>query len=954
MKRPDTFVSVDVETTGLNADLHEIIEIGAVRVVEGKVAAEFDELVKPVKPVPEFITRLTGISDSDLKNAPSIREVIPPFLEFIAGYQIVGQNAGFDVAFLRAAAGAGSITAPIDTCEFSRVLIPMLPSYSLDSLIEFFALKPETRHRALADSRVTAEVYLRLVDMLRVMPDGLLAEMTSLSGKAGSSLGDLFQAHLMERINEPPRPRVQPLAPVSERKGPDNLFGDFVTEPAAGECGPELLDECRVESLLGKDGELSRRHESYEVRPGQIALARRIVRAFNESEILLAEAGTGTGKSIAYLLPSVMFAEAARERVVVSTNTKNLQEQLFFKDIPLLGKVLDSPFRAVILKGRGNYICLTRWRRLIDTPDQFLTRQERALFLPVAAWLHTTVTGDLSETGFFPMLAESGLLERINSETISCSGPRCAHRDQCFVNRVRRAAQRAHLIIVNHSLVFSDMVSEGAVLGEYSRIVFDEAHNLERVAMRYLGVTLAYSRVRRILNRLHTKSEGGHGILAVLVTWVEELVRGYPEYEGYRPIIEEAVDLAQTARLTGQEFFKRIRAEVIAAASEGAEGSHEGKLRYYEDSPVFIGAAYEVNELRCALGGLSKQMGTVFESLTAVSSGLLDRKEETLIDIEKSLADLNACIADLDFLVAGTGKNVFWFEYEEGESPFSLSIQSAPLDIAEKLAAGLYDHMETVIMTSATLAVANEFAYIRDRLGLNLDSRERVTEFIAASPFDFQRQAALVFPTFLPSPKDAEFIEKANEVILSLASEVRRGMLVLFTSRGHLQRSFSELRDEFSRRGITLLAQGVDGSRSMLLRRFREEVTSVLFGTDSFWEGVDVPGKALEIVVIVRLPFSVPTDPVVQAQMEEVERSGRNPFMEYTVPEAAIKLRQGAGRLIRHRSDHGAIVILDSRMTTARYGSIFKRSLPGRTLKVDGLRMLTESVNRWFEESAEK
>jgi len=257
--------------------------------------------------------------------------------------------------------------------------------------------------------------------------------------------------------------------------------------------------------------------------------------------------------------------------------------------------------------------------------------------------------------------------------------------------------------------------------------------------------------------------------------------------------------------------------------------------------------------------------------------------------------------------------------------------------------------METVVMTSATLTAANDFTYIRDRLGLNLDSRERVNEFIASSPFDYQRQAAVAAPGFIPSPKEGDFIRRTNEVLLSMADELRRGMLVLFTSRGHLYRSYHDLRDQFAQRGITLLAQGLDGSRNLLLRRFREDVSSVLFGMDSFWEGVDVPGKALELVVIVRLPFAVPTDPIVQAQMEELERAGKNPFTCLSVPEAAIKLRQGAGRLIRHRNDRGAVVILDKRVNTTWYGKLFRRSLPGRTMRAESSAMLIENLRGWFE-----
>lgn len=950
MNRPDTFVSVDIETTGLDANLHEIIEIGAVKVENGCFTTEFSELVKPEKPVPEFITRLTGISDRDLRNAGPIREVLPSFLDFVSGYTVIGQNVGFDVAFLRAAAGIGNFGAPVDNCELARILLPMLPSYSLDSLIEFFALNPPTRHRALADAQVTAEVFLKLLDMLRMVPDNLLTEMVRISSRTGSSLRDVFEAHLMERANEPPHLRTKPLVTEPVDGKPNNIYGAFSGEEEDREAEAAEVSEPRVESILKAGGELSRSHEAFEERTGQIGLAKRIAGAFNNSEILLAEAGTGIGKSIAYLLPSILFAEASRERVIVSTNTKNLQEQLFFKDIPLLGTVLDFPFRAAILKGRGNYVCLSRWGRLIDTPDQFLSKQERALVLPVAAWLHATSTGDLSETGFFSMLAETGLLDRINSESISCMGQRCPNRDACFVNRIRRAAQRSHIVIVNHSLVFSDMVSDGAVLGGYSRIIFDEAHNLEKVALRFLGISFTYYRVRRILNHLYTKSDGNYGTFAALETWVRDAVKAWPEYEPHISLINGAIETVQAVRAAAQNLFTRLHDAVIRVAA-GEGDTHEGKLRYYPESPIFTENTESLDAFRDAFSALLGAIVDIFTLVSTLSSNRIQQKDDILIDMEKSQADVSAVIADLDFLIEAEGKNVFWCEYSENGSWHSLKVQSAPLDVAEKLASGLYDHMETVVMTSATLTVAGDFSYIRDRLGLNLDCRDRVAEFIAASPFDYLRQAAVVVPSFLPSPKDADFIRMTNEIILALADGVRRGMLVLFTSRGHLHRSFNELRDPFARRGITLLAQGIDGSRNLLLRRFREEATSVLFGTDSFWEGVDVPGNALELVVIARLPFAVPTEPIVQAQVEEIEKAGKNAFTHFSVPEAAIKLRQGAGRLIRHRNDRGAVVILDKRVTTTWYGALFKRSLPGRMVRADSLNTLVENLNGWFEET---
>jgi len=950
MTSPDTFVSVDVETTGLNPAFSEIIEIGAVKVERGKITAEYSQLVKPQRSIPGHITHLTGISDNDVTSKPPIDEIISDFLDFIKGFKLLGQNVSFDVSFLRKPAGIGNIRKAIDNIELARILLPKLPSYSLDSLIDFFALNPEKRHRALDDARVTAVIFLKLINMLRMTSQDFLNEMMKISTFSGSILQEVFEALTLERSGkqEAISAKAFQIKPgMTEKSG--NIFGDFTQElappPSPGEAS---VDAKYVAKQLDTGGMVSKQFSAYEKRSGQIALSKQVARAFNDSEILLTEAGTGTGKSIAYLLPAILWANAAGERVVISTNTKNLQEQLFFNEIPLLSKVLDFPFRAVILKGRGNYICLNRWQRLIDSPVHYISKKERALMLPVASWLLETTTGDISETGFFSLLLQSGLLDHINSDITSCLGARCALREKCFVNRIRKAAQRSHIIIVNHSLVFSDMVSDGGVLGGYTRIVFDEAHNLEKTALRFLGVTMNYYSVRRVLNHLYSKNEQVYGVLVMLRKWVGNMGKGWPEFAKNAATVENAVETVQYVHSITNTLFKNLNTAVLAQ-TENKEDSPEGKLRYFANSPVFDMCKETISEFSELMTALIRVLEEVYILVSSVSSNHLHNREDILIDIEKSRQYLKAIIDEFAFLVEASGRNVFWFEYNPNAAWASLKINSAPLDIAEKLAVGLYDHMETVIMTSATLTVARDFFYIRERLGLNLDTRERVTEFIASSPFDYQRQSAVVIPAFLPSPKKEDFIERANEVLLSIARDVRRGMLVLFTSKGHLQRSYYELKDMFDRHGITLMGQGIDGSRNLLLRRFREEKSSVLFGTDSFWEGVDVPGSALELVVIVRLPFAVPTEPIIQAQMDEIKRAGGQPFMEYSVPEAAIKLRQGAGRLIRHCNDQGAVIVLDTRIVTTKYGSIFRRCLPGTSIRVDNEDLLTERLNKWFE-----
>jgi Rad3-related DNA helicase len=425
--------------------------------------------------------------------------------------------------------------------------------------------------------------------------------------------------------------------------------------------------------------------------------------------------------------------------------------------------------------------------------------------------------------------------------------------------------------------------------------------------------------------------------------------KGWAEFVAHAATFEAALETVQMVRTATRELFEQLNSAVRTEAS-GKRDILDGKLRYDENTPVFSSCADAIEAFTSSVSLMIAAVEDIKMIVSGVSSGQLADREETIIELEKSQVDLQAVVNDFEMLIAARGSNVYWFEYSDNGYSYSLKIQSAPLDIAEKLSVGLYDHMETVVMASATLTVARDFSYISKRLGLDLDSRERVREFIATSPFDYPRQAAVIVPSFLPSPKHEKFIEQTNDVLYRIATEIGRGMLVLFTSRGHLHRSYHELKDPLTRKGLTLMGQGIDGSRNLLVRRFREDKRSILFGTDSFWEGVDVPGSALEIVVIMKLPFAVPADPVVQAQLEEVERAGGNPFMDYSVPEAAIRLRQGAGRLIRHRGDRGIVVVLDNRIVTARYGETFKRCLPGTFIKTDSTDNLIKSMSAWFGE----
>ena len=565
MRNSTTFVCFDVETTGLDPQYCEIIEIGAVKVIDGEIAGEFSELAKPERPISEFITNLTGITNADVQNARNPKDVADSFAHFAKGFRLLGQNVGFDLSFLRRYRIYTPSGTAIDNIDLARILLPYLPAYNLDSLAEFFSLVPDTRHRALSDAKLTAGVFLKLLDMLWTAKPETINGLYGLATKSGSELAAFLNDHLRDRTENP----LNNLPEASFLNGAksDNIFGDFSpSELMIQEEDEQPISPDETAAVLSGEGSLSKHHETFEVRSGQIELACKITGAFNDSEILLAEAGTGTGKSIAYLVPSILWAERNNGRVIVSTNTKNLQEQLFQKDIPLLGKVLGVPFRAVILKGRGNYICLNRWNRVIDSPDRYLSKEEKSLLLPVASWLNGTLTGDISETGFFQLVAETGLLEKINSDSPTCIGTRCKFREMCFVNRIRKASQRAHIIIVNHSLVFSDMMADGGVLGSYSRIIFDEAHNLEKVAMRFLGITLGFFTVSKVLNRLYSQSENPYGILAILSKWAEDMTKLKPEFDGNRIIIENACEIIQEIRSSCKEMFDAMYRAAVEEA----------------------------------------------------------------------------------------------------------------------------------------------------------------------------------------------------------------------------------------------------------------------------------------------------------------------------------------------------------------------------------------------------
>ena len=723
--------------------------------------------------------------------------------------------------------------------------------------------------------------------------------------------------------------------------GVDELYA--VAEPVAAR---EIvaLEEEELAAHLAPGGALSRVYPLFEERSSQVGMLRLVCKAFNGEEICAAEAGTGVGKSLAYLLPAVAWAIGNGERVVVSTNTINLQQQLMEKDIPLAKKVLGKDPKVVLVKGRGNYLCLHRMSEALDELSLFDERDPE--LLSIREWARTTETGSRTDLSFYP---SEDTWSKVCSEADACLGLRCANREGCFVLKARREASSAQIIIANHHLLFADLAlrmagsgfDDPAVLPPFRRVIFDEAHNVEKAATSFFSQSFSRFMIMRYLGRLHRRRKGrvtGHFPSLARLLGRSQLAKRVPE-------LIEAV---------------QARAEDVDAAGLGVLGEEGTLLLDAGSMPDFReGAGGALGNLSFAIRELAEAFDEVFEKIEqkagAKGEGQGSSKENLVWDCRVQLSRL-AGIADIcdRFRAGEAGRNdIFWLEAlkrgrgaaDSAERTVRLVI--TPLDIGPLMREAVYGPIKTVVFTSATLTVAESFLFWAGRVGLSgLAGREPLFH-VFPSPFNYQERVLLGVPTDAPapdSPKQKDFL--ARFIGRALRSSHGAG-LVLFTSYSLLRDVHAAVAPELARAGIRLLKQG-DNDRARLLDAFRAERSSVLFATDSFWEGVDAPGETLQVVILCRLPFRVPSEPVLRARMAAIEERGGNPFAELSLPDAVVRMRQGFGRLMRRHDDRGVVLILDPRIVTKRYGELFLESLPATRRSIAPAAEVLRAVTDFF------
>lgn len=722
----------------------------------------------------------------------------------------------------------------------------------------------------------------------------------------------------------------------------------------------EHLDADGTERLLGPGGAVAAALDGYEHRPQQMAMLRAVVGAFNDGTTLTVEAGTGTGKSLAYLIPAIDWALRNKERVVVATHTINLQEQLVAKDLPLLTEKAGRPVTTALVKGRGNYVCQRKAEQARAQPARLieddLVRELRELL----AWAAKTKDGSLGDLAVRP---RPEVWEQVVSENDNCLRARCPHYATCFFYTARRNAALADIVVVNHHLLLADLAlraelgsyTQNAVLPPAQRIVIDEAHHLEDVATSYFGMSASFRTIERVLGRLQSATSPGKGVLPALLAQLESIEAPDDQVvaEGAVRVIEQRL-LARRAGLLAatQETFLHLLDGFEAHLRQEVDTGREQKLRVV---PALRASAY----WSLVENGLQR-LATAFADYAADFEPLRERLESLGEESEKKVISLAtevfalrgrvlAFAAALEAFVREDATECKWIEVRNrGRWGKPISFHAAPIHVGARLRDALFEQFPTVVMTSATLTVGTKFDYLHERIGLDrLDEPERVRTLRVESPFDFASQALLAVPRDFPDPANPRYEAATHAAIRRIVQATGGGTFVLFTAYGALNRAVEALAPDLERAGLKLLRQG-ETNRQLLLERFVGDPRSVLFATDSFWEGVDVRGDALRCVVITRLPFRVPTEPIEEARVEEIQRRGGNPFMEHALPQAVIKLKQGFGRLIRSRTDRGAVVLLDSRVVTKFYGKVFLESLPPARRLVAPTEAVLGGIDRFF------
>ncbi|MCD6302873.1 MAG: DEAD/DEAH box helicase, partial [Anaerolineae bacterium] len=887
--------------------------------------------------LPLKIERMVGIAPNELRDAPPFEAIQARITRLLGSHPVVGHGIDTDISFL----SRYGLTPPhqiIDTFELASILVPEARRYTLSHLAKHMGIAHPNAHRALDDAMAAKDLFLALLERLANWDLALIREVADSVDADAWPLKALLEDVLQ---NAPLNLRQAGAPRGAEGASSGHSQGAVRIAPLKPHDTIQPLDVEALTELFEQDGPFAKTLSGYEYRSEQVTMMQEVARALNGSYHLMVEAGTGVGKSLAYLLPAVTFAVQNGRRVVISSNTINLQDQVAQKDLPDLQRALGLKFHVAVLKGRGNYLCLRRLR--VFRRSRHTDTTEARVLAKVLYWLGQTKTGDQNE--LLLVNDERQVWGQIQSTSEYCLGDRCPYRanGECFYYRARAQAERAHVLVVNHALLLADLGLENRVLPQYDYVIIDEAHHLEDRATDQMSMRVGRREIELFLAGVGTRTrgrpEGIVGRLPMLFLDKEDEA----SQKRVASLLEEVASQADRARRGVVALFQRL----------GNFFRGQRPLGGNYDQEIMITSATRIqpdwSDVEIAWEDYSAPMSQVIAGLEKVASladdSDLTEEDEECQDLLQELKMLvergHSLVRAVDEIVMEpTDNGIYWVTMSRRDGEMTLA--SAPLRVAPILSELLFHAKKSVILTSATLRTAGSFRYMEDRIGL-----EEPEELAVGSPFDYKSAVLLYVPNDIPEPNEQGYQEAVEHAIVELCQATEGRALVLFTSISQLRNTYYDVRHEFERSELVLLGQGIDGSRRHLLDTFRTSERAVLFGTRSFWEGVDVVGEALSCLVIARLPFAVPTDPVFYARAKTFD----DPFNQYQVPDAILRLRQGFGRLIRSKEDYGIVAVLDRRLLTKRYGATMLRSLPACTARQGPVASLPGVARAWLDPS---
>lgn len=929
----DTIAALDIETTGLDPKKDAIIEIGICRFKGSRIENEWSSLINPHVHIPEFITNLTGISNEMVRNAPSIQDVLPEVSDFVGRLPILGQNIRFDLSFFERYKILQD-NYSLDTFDLASVLLPVASRYNLGALASFFNIPNPTSHRGLEDARTTQRIFIKLLELAGSLPLDILSEIVNLGEPFDWGGNWTFQHELKKRLqtsagNSPRKKSTLDYFVISDRFHPEKpLDEDSEVVP---------LDTNEVVATLDYGGPFTKFFSQYEHRPEQVEMLKAVSDSISTGQHLMVEAGTGVGKSLAYLIPAATFSKKNNKKVVISTNTINLQEQLIKKDIPDLNQALDLGIRASILKGRSNYLCPRRVDLLRKHGPQ--TLDELRVLSKVLVWLQDNRSGDRSDINLTGP-AERDAWNRISAENDQCTTETCLEKadGRCPFFQAKQAALNSHLLIVNHALLLTDIATGNRVLPNYDYLIVDEGHHLESATTEALSFRLSEGDCGRLTREIGSSSSG---VLSYLLTIVKGKVPP-SDFAHISQLVKKASEFAFRTENQLQGFFK-ILAEFISNNRDDQGNSNYAYQMRITSSVRTLPGWDDIELIWETARETVQNLSTVMTEIQKISVDLSNSDVDDTEDLVNNFGNINRQLSELEKNVSSLVNQpdpnvVYWVEIKPSGNYLTLNM--SPIQVGSLLEKYLWHTKSSIVVTSATLTANGDFHYLRSVLGA-----DEADELSLGSPFDYENAALLFIANDIGEPHTNEYQHQLNKAIINLCIATEGRALILFTSYAQLKRTSKAISGPLQRNDIFIFEQGEGSSPNMLLENFKSTEKAVLLGTRSFWEGVDIPGATLSVLVITKLPFDVPTDPIIASRAENYD----DPFNEYHLPEAILKFRQGFGRLIRTQSDRGVVVVLDRRVLSKSYGKAFIDSLPPCTNRIGPLDELPRVAAKWLQ-----